>query len=156
MNGFLGSLSVVIYFKNHRDPAHPPGFLMLAPYSDFPTPSGYTREAARTLGEIDSLQRTLCEQERRASEQEALHDEVILGRRYAEVTDRLRQKMVSGATTPYERDFIELYLQLREDKRDKHRQRFMEREMYLHARENDMPKNRDEHEEKVSLDRINF
>lgn len=156
MNGFLGSLSEVVYFRNHRDPAHPPGFLMLAPYSEFRTPSGYTREVARTLGEIDALQRTLIEQERRACESEILHDEAILGRKYAEVTDRLRAKMVSSSTSPYERDFIELYLQLRDEKRDKHRQRFLERQMYLHARENDMPKNRRENEERVSLDRVNF
>jgi hypothetical protein len=156
MNGYLGSLEAVIYFRNHRDPHHPPGHLMLSPYSDFPTPSGYTREAARTLGEIDKLQFTLIEQERRECEEEILHDEAILGRKQREVTDRLRQRMVSGATTPYERDFIEAYLQLQEQKRDKHRQRFMERTMYLHARENDTPKNRRTNDERVSLDRVNF
>ena len=156
MNGYLGSLEAVIYFRNHRDTAHPPGFLMLAPYSDFPTPSGYTREAARTLREIDRLQFTLIEQERRAVEMDIAYEESILGRLQREVTDKLRQRMVSSATTPYERDFIEVYLQLREEKRDKHRQRFMERTMYLHARENDTPKNRDTNSERVSLDRINF
>jgi hypothetical protein len=156
MDGFLGSLEAVLYFKNHRDPNHPPGYLMLAPYSDFQTPAGYSREYARTLGEIDKLQFTLCAQERRDCEQEMLHDEAVLGRRYAEMTDKLRQRMMSGATTPYDRDFIEAYLKLREDKRDKHRQRFMEREMYLHARENDTPNNRNTNDEKVSLDRINF
>ena len=156
MDGFLGSLDAVIYFRNYRDPAHPEGYLLLAPYSDFPAPSGYSREVARTLPEIDRLQFILVEQERRAAEAEALHDEVILGRRYAELTDRLRQRMISSSTSPYDRDFIEGYLKLREEKRDRHRQRFSERTMFLHARENDTPKNRNVNDEKVSLDRINF
>lgn len=156
MNGFLGTLDHVVYFKNYSDPVHPPGYLMLAPYSDFPVPFGYSREYARTLPEIDRLQFTLIEQERRACELDVLHDEVILGRKFAEITDRLRRTMISSSTSPYERDFIEAYLKLREDKRDKHRQRFAERTMYLHARENDTPKNRNVNDEKVSLDRVNF
>lgn len=133
----LGSLEPVVFFRNHRDPAHPPGYLMLAPYSDFPTPAGYTREHAENLPDIDKLQRVLCEQERRAAEAEALHDEVVLGRRYAELTDRLRARMVSGSTSAYDRDFIAGYLQLREEKRARHAQRFSERTMYLWAREMD-------------------
>lgn len=156
MNGYLGSLEAVIYFHNHRDPNHPPGYLMLSPYSDFPTPYGYTREAARTLPEIDRLQFTLIEQERRECEMEMVHDEVVFGRKQREVTDKLRQRMISSSTTPYERDFIEAYLQLQEQKRDRHRQRFMERAMFLHARENDTPKNRRTNDERVSLDRISF
>jgi len=133
----LGSLEPVVFFKNYRDPAHPPGYLMLAPYSDFPTPPGYSREHADNLPDIDKLQRVLCEQERRAAEEEFLHDETILGRKYAEITDKLRQKMVSSSTTPYEREFIQIYLRLREGKRQKHAQRFQERVCYLWAREMD-------------------
>jgi hypothetical protein len=136
----LGSLEPVVFFKNHRDPAHPPGYLMLAPYSDFPTPSGYTREHADNLPDIDKLQRILIEQERRAAEEEFLHDEVVLGKKYSEMTDKLRQRMVSGSTSAYDRDFIEAYLKLRETKREKHQQRFMERTCYLYAREMDMGK----------------
>jgi len=156
MNGYLGTLEAVVYFKNYRDSAHPEGYLMLAPYSDFPTPRGYSREVARTLSEIDRLQFILIEQERRECEAEMLHDEAILGRKQREITDRLRQRMVSSSTSPYDRDLIAAYLQLREEKREKHRQRFMERNMYLHARENDTPRNRSTHDEKVSLDRVNF
>jgi hypothetical protein len=152
----LGSLEPVIYFRNHRDPAHPPGFLMLAPYSDFPTPAGYTREAADTLADVDRLQRSLIEQERRDAEAELLHDEVVLGRRYAEMTDKLRARMVSSSTSPYDRDFIEAYLKLREEKRDRHRQRFLERVMFLHAREMDTPRDRRVDDETVKLDRVNF
>lgn len=152
----LGTLEPVIFFRNHRDPAHPPGYLMLAPYSDFPTPSGYTREAAGTLADVDRLQRTLIEQERRDAEADALHDEAVLGRRYAEMTDKLRAKMVSSSTSAYDHDFIEAYLKVREERRERHRQRFMERTMFLHAREMDTPKDRAVDDETVKLDRVNF
>jgi hypothetical protein len=137
MDGFLGSLSAVVYFKNHRDPAHPPGYLMLAPYSDFPTPSGYSRELARTLPDIDRLQKILCKQEREDFERDRLYDEVLVGAKQREITDKLRSRMVSSSTTPYDRDIIAAYLELKEEKRAKHAQRFMERNMYLHAREMD-------------------
>lgn len=152
----LGSLEPVVYYRNHRDPVHPPGFLMLAPYSDFPTPPGYTREAADSLAEVDKLQRTLIEQERRDAEADLLYNEVVMGAKRAEVYDRLRQRMVSSATTPYEREFIELYLKLGEEKRERHRQRFMERTMFLWAREMDTPKDRNVDDETVKLDRVNF
>lgn len=137
MDGFLGSLSAVVYFRNHRDPNHPEGYLMLAPYSEFPTPRGYSRELARTLSDIDKLQRVLCEQERRDFERDRLYDEVLVGAKQRGITDKLRQRMVSSSTTPYDRDVIEAYLQLKEEKRAKHAQRFMERNMYLYAREMD-------------------
>jgi len=133
----LGSLEPVVYFKNYRDPAHPPGYLLLAPYSDFPTPSGYSREHADNLPDVDKLQRVLCEQERRSAEEEFLHDEAVLGRKYAEMTDKLRQRMVSNSTSAYDRDFIAGYLKLREEKRAKHQQRFEHRVMYLWMREMD-------------------
>lgn len=150
----LGTLEPVVYFRNHRDPAHPEGFLMLAPYSEFPTPRGYSRETAETLSEVDRLQKILLEQEQRQWEAEAIYDEVVMGQRQRAVVDRLRTRMVSGATSPYERDFIEAYLALREDKREKYRQRWMERTAYLHAREYDTPKGRAVDDEGFRVDRI--
>ncbi len=137
MNGFLGTLDAPIYFRNYRDPNHPEGYLMLAPYSEFPTPHGYTREVARTLSEVDKLQKILCEQERRDCEREQIHDEVMIGARQRELTDKLRQKMVSSSTTPYDHDLIGAYLELKIEKRARHAQRFQERSMYLYAREMD-------------------
>jgi hypothetical protein len=137
MDGFLGTLDAPIYFRNHRDPNHPEGYLMLAPYSDFPTPYGYSREVARTLPDIDRLQKILCEQERQAFERDHIYDQVLVGQKQREITDRLRQRMVSSSTSPYDRDIIAAYLELKEEKREKHAQRFRERNMYLYAREHD-------------------
>jgi len=150
----LGTLEPVIYFVNHTDPRRPEGYVVLAPYSSFATPPGHSREEARTLAEVDKLQSRLIEQEMRATEADWLYNETLTAGKRKAVEDSLRTRMVSSATTPYEREFIELYLQLRDEKRAKYQQRFMERTMFLHARENDTPRGRGVDEETVNLDRI--
>jgi hypothetical protein len=103
---------------------------------------------------VDRLQATLLEQERREWEREAINDEMIMGARQREIVDRLRQRMCSSSTTPYERDFIAAYLQLREEKRDKYRQRFSERIAYLNVLARETPRGRRPNEERVNLDRM--
>jgi hypothetical protein len=157
MDGFLGSLSQVIYFKNYRDPNRPPGYLLLAPYTQCPAPAGYSREAARTLLEIDRLERTLVEQEVSLAVSEHLRDEAAFATRERAIRDRLYATMTSGSSSQYEKDYAREWLALRDEKkRKKYAEIFEHRAMHLHARHNDMAKNRDEGEEKVSLDRVNF
>jgi hypothetical protein len=135
----LGQLSAIVYFENAD------GEIVLPPttedaryfYEAHYRGKGYEIREAGTLAEVDRLQNRLVEAERRKNERAAEHDETISAARWREVGDRLRQRMVSSATTPYEREFIELYLKLREDKRDRHRQRWLERVSYLFAREMD-------------------
>lgn len=160
MNGFLGSLSEVVYFKNSRDPNRPPGYLLLAPYSECPPPSGYSREVARTLNEIDRLEKTLVEQEVALAISEHIREESVLAERDRSIRDRLYSRLISSSTDQYEKDYIRAWLDLRDEKkRRKYAEIFEHRAMHLYARHNDMPKGRSERgegEEKVSLDRINF
>jgi hypothetical protein len=150
-----GSIEAVIYFRNYADPAHPPGYVMLAPYSDFPTPRGYSREGAETLADARKLQAALIAQESAQSQDEYFRDEAAFGRRQQEIRDRLYAKMTSSATSPYERDFIREFLRLRDDKKaDKYSAIFEQRAMYLHALENDAPRGRRDGEETFSPDRI--
>lgn len=153
MNGKLGSLDAPIYFVNHRDPAHPPGYIMMAPYSDFPTPDGYSREIADDLPSVDRLQKRLQQQEYREWEQEAERDMEGLRMRFAASRDRLYARMTSSSCSAHERDFIRGYLQLQDEKRDKHRVRFECRNAYLWARENDIAKGRQANEESFNADR---
>lgn len=150
----LSSLEAVVYFVNHEDSAHPSGYILLAPTSSHPTPEGYTREFARSLPEIDRLQATLVAQERAEWERDLAADESLMAARRSDVRDRLYARMVSSATSAYEREFIELYLQLREEKRARHRQRFLERSAFLTAREMDTPRGRQVYEERVNVERI--
>lgn len=140
----------VIYFR------YPDGHLTLAPYSECPTPDDAIREEANTLPEIDRLQKQLVQQEYERCEAEAEANESLARAGKQRVYDSLYSKLVSTATTEYERDFIREYLKLREEKRAKYHSRFQLDRAYLWARENDVGKRKHESEEKVLLDRINF
>ncbi len=138
-----GSLSPVIYFER-KD-----GFCILPPIE-----VGHGTELARkmladeryrgwewreagTLAEVDRLQKRLVDQEDKRSEFMA---QTVGDRSRAvrdAVADSLRQRMCSSATSAYERDFIGLYLQLREEKRDKYRASLEQHRWYLWAREQD-------------------
>lgn len=138
----------VVYFVNGRDPRHELGYVMLAPYSECATPEGYRREEANTLAEVDQLQARLTDQEMSLARQELERDESRLEPLRAAVRDRLYARMTSGATDEFNKEFLRLYLQLQNDKRHRHRQRYLEREMYLTARENDAKNGRQPDEER--------
>lgn len=140
----------VIYFRR------PDGHIFLAPYTSFPTPPGCDREYADTLYKVHDLERRLVAQEREQWEREALQEEMI-GARVTDIRDRLYQRMCSGSTDPYERDFIREWLKLRDEKKRKKYADFLKhRQMYLSALHNDTPKDRRVDEESVNLDRVNF
>jgi hypothetical protein len=151
----LGTLSPLVYFVNHDDAQKPRGWITIAPYTGCPTPRGHTVEYADTLQAIDRLQKTLQEQELRLAEQELAADDKLYEAVSKRVVDRLEARMVNSATSAYEREFIRLYLQLRYEKRDRHRQRFLERSAYLWARENEVGSHRRDDEEVFHPDRIN-
>lgn len=142
----LGSLSGPVYFENSK------GEIVLPPseadarhfyegvrdatgqtYRD----RGFEYRKCETLGEVDALQRRLVEQDRRANERHAQMDESRRAGAWQRIGDSLRARMVSSSTSAFEREFIELYLRLREEKRAKHRQRWLERTSYLWSREMD-------------------
>ena len=154
MNGKLGTASAIEYFYNRRNPAHPIGFLILAPYSSAPMPYGYTREFADDLPSVDRLQSILLSQEKRDWEQEQLTSESVMAERQRAVVDRLRQLLCSSSTSPYEREFISAYLQLREEKREKYRRMWEQRTAYLDVLAHETPRGRKPNEEKVNLDRV--
>lgn len=140
----------VIYFRNHA------GRLFLAPYSDFATPPGCDREYADSLYKVHELERRLVAQEREQWEREALQEE-IRNSRVTDIRDRLYQRMCSGSTDAYEKDFIREWLKLRDDrKRKKYADILTQRNMYLTALHYDTPKDRRVDEESVNLDRVNF
>ena len=145
VNRALGTLDPIVYFSHpvHGIALPPSGksarFLYEArgasgrSFKDH----GFEYCEAGTLAEVDALQKRLVAQEMEKLEAAAYRDDAQSAGAWREVGDRLRGKMVSGSTSPYEREFIEHYLKLREQKRDRHRQRWMERTMFLEAREMD-------------------
>ncbi len=152
----LGTLSPVVYFVNSANRQYPMGHILLAPYTGCPAPKGFRIEYADTLSGVDRLQKELQEQELRAAENELASDDQLYEKITRGVVDRLRQRMISSQTSDYEKEFIRFYLQVRYERRERHRQRFLERNSYLWAREMDLPKGRRDDEESVNLDRISF
>ena len=137
-----GCIEPVVYFR------YPDGHVNLAPYTSFPTPDNAIREEADTLNKVDELLVILQRQEleRGEREMEAEEDRFAPGRQ--SVRDRIYARITSGQTTEYEKEFLKLYLQLRDDrKRQRYQQRLLEYHMYLYARENDLGSRRADTEE---------
>ena len=134
-----GRLSPILYFENER------GHIVLPPSSEGAREAlarsyardGYELREADTLALVEKLQKRLVAQELEAQERQAAHSAALRDRAWRETGDRLSARMASSSTTPWERDFIEAYFKLREEKRGRHRQRFLETEMYLDALEFD-------------------
>jgi hypothetical protein len=147
----------ICYDSDRTNPPRPKGYLLIAPYTDCPAPSGYERREARYLHEAYDLERRLVRQERDGWEQEAELESQRFSDRQAVIRDRLYQRMISSSTDVYEQEFIRAWLQLKdEQKRERYAQRLGERQMYLHALHFDTPKGRRVDEETVQLDRINI
>lgn len=140
----LGTLRPVIYFENSG------GHLVLPPeeigqgtalarriYEERYRPNGYEWCEAGTLEAVDQLQQRLIKQEQGILDLQA---ETMTEHRIKvvnDVADRLRQRMTSADCSSFERDFIDAWLRIREDKRKQFTQRWNERNMYLWAREMD-------------------
>lgn len=98
-------------------------------------PNGYQWCEADTLSEVDTLQNRLVEQETLIMKAQGGRLDDIRTRARRETSSNLRQRMSSSDCSQYERDFIQLWLDMDEDKRKKYTQRFTERNMYLWSRE---------------------
>lgn len=141
----LGTLDPIIYYENDK------GYCILAPSTEmarwaWETPNGsgislkdkkFQIREADTLSAVDRLQKQLVRQETDKLESEAQKDLRSSEYRWKQVGSALAQRMASSSTSPFEREFIQNYLLVREDKREKHAQRWRERQMYLWAREFD-------------------
>ena len=145
-----GTVAPVVYFR------YPNGHLVLAPFTDCPTPDNAIREEVDTLPAIDRLVDTLRKQEYQASQNEMQYDMNLFAAKDKEIRDKLYARLTSGSTSEYEKEFLRYYLQLRDErKRETYRQRFLEAQWYLHARENNLG-NRAADKEEVNVERINF
>ena len=128
----------LVYFES-RD-----GTISLPPDDSTPCPDGYQRCEANTLAEVDRLQSRLQRDTYERCQRELLRDEEATTQARERVRSALTAKIASAATTEYERDFLREYIKLREEKREKYRQRFSCDVAYLEMRENDRPRNAEE------------
>lgn len=140
----LGTLRAVIYFENAS------GHLVLPPeeigqgtmlaqqiYAERYRSQGYEWREARTLEEVDRLQGRLIQQEQGQLNYQAKVMDQQREQVRGEIADNLRQRMVSADCSAFERDFIEAWLRIREEKRKQFTDVWNQRNMYLWAREMD-------------------
>jgi hypothetical protein len=120
------------------------GTISLPPSDDTPCPPGYDRREANTLAEVDRLQKRLQSATYERCQRELMHDEQALAESRERVRASITARIASAATTEYEKEFLREYIKLREEKRDKYRQKFTCDVAYLEMRENDKPRNAEE------------
>lgn len=136
----LGTLSAAIYFKD------PKGHIVLPPmeigqgqalarraFEEKYRPKGYEWCEAGTLQEVDKLQAQLVDQETRVRAAQGQRLDDVREKVRRETTSDLRQRMQSSDCSPFEREFIQLWLAMDEQKRKEFTQRFTERNDYLWA-----------------------
>lgn len=130
----LGTLRPVIYFENRKDPSKPLGYIMLSPETNTPNyyvPEGFETMEAGTLAEVTKLQKRLEQQEFDERDVELENYKQQFAEARKEKRAALVKLMLSSDTSEYDRQFIEAYLQVREERREKYEQRFAERTAYL-------------------------
>ncbi len=135
-NYAMGQLNPILYFVDSN------GTVSLPPSTDAALgikssmgKRGWELKEAGTLAEVDALQKRLQDQEYRENQAAMERDEMTTGQLRKQVRDRLVARMVSSSTRPYERDFIQSYLMLREEKRGEYRKKFTADVSYFMARE---------------------
>lgn len=157
----LGSLSPVIWWENRKETVRvhgcpierhiliPPteigdnGALARQLYEARPhgRPSykdqGYVWNEAGTLKEVQTLQARWEDQEMKVLRHMGHYDHEVRKKVHAEVAGRLRQRMASSACSPFERDFIKLWLELRQSKQDEYTKKWEDRIFYNQALEFD-------------------
>lgn len=146
-----GCIEPIDYFINAE------GHHILAPYSNCPPPPGYRTEYMDTLAEVDRIQSILNAQEMRNAEAEIADEDARAQFVNEKVRSALLTRSRSSDCSQFERDFIEEYTKLKDEKkRKKHRDAFLCHTGYLWARENNTPKGRGTDQEIVNIDRIDL
>jgi len=98
---------------------------------------GYQWNEAGTLREVQKLQARWEAQELKVLRWMGHHDHMVRERVHKEVASRLRQRMISSSCSPFERDFIRLWLELRDAKQEEYTKKWEERIFYIQALEFD-------------------
>lgn len=120
-----GKIKPILYFMNQR------GYIYLLPTDEESKRfrkrlrmEGFEMYAAETLHEAESLQRKMQEQLRLEQEHELSQDEQMTAFRRQQIRDRLVARRNSVNCGQFEKDYIDIWLVMREKKHDIFRKRF--------------------------------
>lgn len=121
------------YFVHHTADSHAENKIALPPDSQTPCPPGYEEREANTLAEVDRLQSWLQEIEYGKLQREGERDAAMWHQRLEDSKSRLRTRAASSTTTAYEREFIQEWLKLRDEKAKENFAKRYEVDMAAHS-----------------------
>jgi hypothetical protein len=120
-----GVALMALHIRYFQGPSGPLD-IQIPPTDDIRCPKRYIECEANTLREVDILRDKLVQRRREEIEREGRHDEAAFAEERRIVIQSLTTKMQSSTTSPYEKEFIRLYLQLRDDeKREKYKKAYL-------------------------------
>jgi hypothetical protein len=109
---------------------------MLSPETNTPqyyVPEGFETMEAGTLAEVTKLQKRLEQQEFKERDVEVENYKQQFAEARAQKRANIVRLMTSPDTSAHDKQFLETFLQVREDRREKYIQRFAERTAYLNV-----------------------
>lgn len=140
----LGRLNPVIYFENASgDIVLPPIEMGTGPelarrcYEERYRPKGYEWREADTLPDVRRLQQRMVDKDLREKRAQGEDMMRIREQQRRATSSNLRQRMTSSDCKPFERDFIQIWLDLDDEKKKKYEQRWREYNSYIWALEQD-------------------
>ncbi len=126
------------------------GRIYLPPDDETPCPKHCIEREANTLPEVDALQKRLQQETYEKCQRELMRDEDAFAAARQQTYDSLYTRMLSSATSEYEKEFLKYYLQVhRDEKRAEYQRRFLCDRAYFEQREFDKPKSREQIEEEL-------
>jgi hypothetical protein len=135
-----GKIKAILYFINAQ------GTVKMLPtdeeshrFRGYMKKLGFEMMFAESLHEARKLQKKLQEQLAAEQANELIKDEVATSGRREAIRVRLNQKLHSNSTSETEKEFIRLWLVMREDKHNMFRRRFTQQIGHLDALEFDNP-----------------
>ena len=140
-----GTIEPIYYWQNQK------GYVMLLDNSvslgmdrlrRYMGKLGFQLMSAETLKEAEKLQYKLQDQLKKEQENELIKDEAMTAYHRDQVRVRLEARKNSSSTNEYEKEFIRLYLDWRNNKHDLFKKRFSQQIGHLDALEFDNPNKR--------------
>lgn len=129
----VGTFSPVVYYESPSGKISLPGTAEDSGRGH----GGWIRKEARSLPEVDELQKRIDDQDRRELRGQLERDELVFEEKRKKVRESLLGTLTRSSTTPYEKEFIREYLSISDVRKRKYYQKDKAMKAYFIAREYD-------------------
>ncbi len=127
----VGTFNPVIYYESPSGKISLPGTAEETGRGH----NGWIRKEARTLTEVDELQRKIEHQDKKELKGQLERDELIFEEKRKKVRESLMANLIRPSTSPYEKEFIREYLSISDDRKRKYYQKDKGIKTFFVARE---------------------